>query len=43
MPFSAAIVGVGENDDDFALMNILDADATILTDVNGNKAVRDIV
>jgi hypothetical protein len=43
MPFSAVIVGVGENDDDFKLMQILDADATVLEDHNGNKAVRDIV
>jgi hypothetical protein len=46
MPFSAVIVGVGNGGsggDEFKLMEILDADATVLTDKNGNAAVRDIV
>ena len=42
MPFSAVIVGVGE-DEDFDDMEELDADATVLKDKEGNAAVRDIV
>ena len=42
MPFSAVIVGVGD-DEDFADMEELDADATVLTDKNGIPACRDIV
>lgn len=42
MPFSAVIVGVGE-DEDFDDMEELDADATVLRDKAGHPAVRDIV
>lgn len=42
MPFSAVIVGVGD-DEDFADMEELDADATVLRDNDGKAAVRDIV
>ena len=42
MPFSAVIVGVGD-DEDFADMEELDADATVLRDSDGNMACRDIV
>ena len=42
MPFSAVIVGVGD-DEDFADMEELDADATVLRDKDGNLACRDIV
>ena len=41
MPFSAVVLGVG--DGDFEDMEVLDADATVLTDDNGNEAIRDIV
>ena len=41
MPFSAVVLGVG--DGDFEDMEVLDADATVLEDDNGNKAIRDIV
>ena len=41
MPFSAVVIGVG--DGDFEKMEILDADGEILTDENGNEAIRDIV
>ena len=41
MPFSAVVVGVG--DGNFQDMQVLDADAEVLTDPEGNKAVRDIV
>ena len=41
MPFSAVVVGVG--DGDFEDMEVLDADATVLRDKEGNPAVRDIV
>lgn len=41
MPFSAVVVGVGESD--FADMEVLDADACVLTDNTGREAVRDIV
>lgn len=41
MPFSAVIVGLG--DGDFADMEVLDADATVLRDAAGTAAVRDIV
>ena len=36
-------VGEQENEDAFANMKILDADATVLEDPEGRKAVRDIV
>ena len=35
--------GDKENEDQFRDMKVLDADATILTDPEGNEAVRDIV
>ena len=41
MPFSAVVIGVG--DGDFAEMEILDADGEVLTDPEGNEAIRDIV
>lgn len=41
MPFSAVVVGVG--DGNFQDMQVLDADAEVLTDPEGRKAVRDIV
>ena len=41
MPFSAVVLGVG--DGDFKDMEVLDADATVLTDEKGNEAIRDIV
>lgn len=41
MPFSAVVVGVG--DGDFEDMEVLDADATVLRDKEGNAAARDIV
>ena len=41
MPFSAVVVGVG--DGNFEDMQVLDADAEVLTDPEGRKAVRDIV
>jgi copine 5/8/9 len=41
MPFSAVVLGVG--DGDFEDMEVLDADATVLTDDNGNEAIRDVV
>ena len=41
MPFSGVIIGVG--DGDFEQMEILDADGEVLTDSQGNKAIRDIV
>lgn len=41
MPFSAIIVGIGE--DDFTDMKILDADSAVLKDKNNDVAVRDIV
>lgn len=41
MPFSAVVVGVG--DGNFQDMQVLDADAEVLTDPEGNQAVRDIV
>lgn len=41
MPFSAVVIGVG--DGEFADMEILDADAAVLRDKNGNAAVRDIL
>lgn len=41
MPFSAVVVGVG--DSDFEDMEVLDADACVLTDSTGREAVRDIV
>lgn len=41
MPFSAVVVGVGNSD--FEDMEVLDADATVLTDDDGNEAIRDIV
>ena len=39
----AEFQGDKENEDQFRDMKILDADATILTDPEGNEAVRDIV
>ena len=41
MPFSAVVIGVG--DGDFEKMEVLDADGEILTDQEGNEAIRDIV
>jgi hypothetical protein len=41
MPYSAVIVGVGENV--FDDMEILDADNIVLVDNEGRKAIRDIV
>ncbi len=41
MPFSAVVVGVG--DGSFEDMEVLDADATVLSDIDGNLAGRDIV
>lgn len=41
MPFSAVVIGVG--DGSFEDMKVLDADATILKDPEGNEAARDIV
>jgi len=41
MPFSAVVVGVG--DSDFADMEVLDADAMVLSDSKGREACRDIV
>lgn len=41
MPFSAVIVGVGNGD--FEDMEELDADASVLTDKDGNEAIRDVV
>ena len=41
MPFSAVVVGVGNSD--FEDMEVLDADATVLADDDGNEAIRDIV
>ena len=41
MPFSAVVVGVGNGD--FADMEVLDADATVLKDKHGNIAARDVV
>ena len=41
MPFSAVVLGVG--DGDFKDMEVLDADATVLSDDKGNEAIRDIV
>jgi len=41
MPFSAVVIGVG--DGDFKEMEILDADGEVLTDPDGNEAIRDIV
>lgn len=41
MPFSAVIVGVGTGD--FEQMEELDADEKVLTDADGNEALRDIV
>ena len=41
MPFSAVVLGVG--DGDFKDMEVLDADATVLTDDDGREAIRDIV
>ena len=41
MPFSAVVIGVG--DSDFEKMEILDADGEVLTDKEGNEAIRDIV
>ena len=35
--------GDRENEDQFRDMKVLDADATILTDPEGNEAVRDVV
>ena len=42
MPFSAVIVGVGD-DEDFADMEELDADHDVMTDKDGIPACRDIV
>ena len=39
MPFSGVIIGVG--DGDFEQMEILDADGEVLTDSQGNKAIRE--
>ena len=41
MPFSAIVIGVG--DGEFDEMEILDADAEMLKDPEGNLAIRDIV
>ena len=41
MPFSAVIVGVGNSD--FEDMEVLDADSSVLTDKDGNEAIRDVV
>ena len=41
MPFSAVVIGVG--DGDFKKMEELDADDAVLTDKEGNEAIRDIV
>lgn len=41
MPFSGIIVGLG--DSDFSDMEVLDADDSILTDIKGRAAARDIV
>ena len=41
MPFSAVVIGVG--DGDFEKMEVLDADDEVLTDKEGNEAIRDIV
>ena len=41
MPFSAVVIGVG--DGDFEKMEVLDADGEVLTDKEGNEAIRDIV
>lgn len=41
MPFSAVVIGVG--DGDFQKMEVLDADGEVLTDKEGNEAIRDIV
>ena len=41
MPFSAVIVGVGNGD--FEDMEELDADSSVLTDKDGNEAIRDVV
>jgi len=41
MPFSCVVVGVG--DSNFEDMEVLDADASVLTDNIGREAVRDIV
>ena len=41
MPFSAVVIGVG--DGDFKKMEVLDADGEVLTDKEGNEAIRDIV
>jgi len=40
MPFSAIIVGIGNGD--FEDMVELDADACVLTDKDGNEAIRDV-
>ena len=41
MPFSAVVVGVGNGD--FEDMEVLDADSSVLTDKDGNEAIRDVV
>ena len=41
MPFSAVVIGVG--DGDFEKMEVLDADGEVLTDQEGNEAIRDIL
>ena len=41
MPFSAVVIGVG--DGDFEKMEVLDADGEVLSDSDGNKAIRDVV
>ena len=43
LPLSIIIVGIGENDDDFTLMEDLDADENPLTNSRGQKRKRDIV
>ena len=41
MPFRGVVIGVG--DGDFEKMEVLDADGEVLTDEQGNEAVRDII
>lgn len=41
LPFSVIIIGIG--DEDFSAMDELDGDDNVLTDKNGNKALRDCV
>ena len=43
LPLSIIIVGIGENDDDFSLMEDLDADENPLTNSRGQIRKRDIV